>query len=139
MTILINQNLAGVGAGTYTTPTLELQDELADRLSFQLTFGAAGGGTSIDTYVQTSLDGGTTWADAIHFPQNTTTAARSVAGLSAVSSGAAPTAATDGTQTVNTINQGVFGQHWRVKYTVVGGYTSGSLRVDSAGVGLETP
>jgi hypothetical protein len=139
MSILINQNLAGVGAGTYTTPTLELQNELATRMTFQKTFAAAGGGTSLDTYVQTSVDGGTTWTDAIHFAQDTTTAARAVCGLSAVSTAAAPTAATDGAQTVNTINQGMFGQHWRVKYVVVGAYTSGNLRVDASGVGLETP
>jgi len=139
MSILINQNLAGVGAGTYTSSPLELQDETATRLTFQLNFSAATGGTSVDTYVQTSVDGGGTWADAIHFAQSTTTAARALAGLSAVSSAAAPTAATDGTQTVNTINQGVFGPLWRVKYVVVGSYLTGNLRVDSGGVGLETP
>lgn len=141
MTALVNVPLAGLAAGTYASLPLELQtiEGPFQGLTAQLNFAAAGGGTSVDTYVQTSLDGGGTWCDAIHFAQNTLTAARAVAGLSATSSGAAPTAATDGAQTVNTINQGTFGTLWRVKYVIVGAYTSGNLRVDISGASLATP
>ena len=139
MTALLNVPLTGLAAGTYQSLPLELQNELTTQFSLQKTFATATGGTSCDTYVQTSFDGGTTWADVVHFAQDALTATRAVAGVTSVSTAAAPTAATDGAQTVNTINQGLFGPWWRVKYVLVGSYTSGNLRVDSGGAGLRTP
>ena len=34
--------------------------------------GITGGGTTLDVYVQTSMDGGVTWLDIVHFAQFTT-------------------------------------------------------------------
>jgi len=97
------------------------------------TYGA--GGTSVDTFLQTSLDGGGTWADVVHWAQNllASDARPFAATVSAtmLASPAAPIATTDGTSTVNTTVFGVFGMWWRAKYIVAGTYTGlTTLRVD---------
>ena len=141
MTALLNVPLAGVTAGTYVGSTYQIRAQSGEAppptaITAQKTFATATGGTTLDTYLQTSFDGGATWSDVVHFAQDVTTATRAVAGVSAVSTAAAPTAATDAAQTVNTINQGTFGSLWRVKYVTTGTYTGGNLRVDVDGAGL---
>jgi hypothetical protein len=93
-------------------------------MAFQKSFTYGSGGTTVDTYVQTSFDGGNTWADVIHFAQNTTSsdARPFVAWVNNLTASAAPAATTDGTQTVNTTTAGMFGLWWRVKFVSVGTY-----------------
>jgi hypothetical protein len=143
MTAILNVAYGGnLVAGTYLSAVYQVraqsgQAPMPAAFSAQKTFATATGGTTTDTYLQTSFDGGTTWCDVVHFPQNVTAATQVTAGVAAANAAAtAPLAVTDGTQTVNTINQGVFGSLWRVKYITTGTYTSGNLRVDICGMGL---
>jgi hypothetical protein len=124
-------------AGTYTGNPFQIRQSpnyqggpMAVTAQHNFTWGS--GGTSVDTYLQTSLDGGATWADVIHFPQALLASARSVANVSSAVSPATPVTATDaGALAANTINPGIVGAWWRVKYVVVGTYAGGTtLRVD---------
>src|SRR5688572_33372293 len=81
----------------------------------------AGGGTTAKAWVQTSLDGGLTWADIANFAFTTSSAKRAYNLTNvAVTSIATPT---DGTLTDNTAVDGLLGTHFRVKLTTTGTYT----------------
>ena len=84
------------------------------------TYGS--GGTTAKFWLQTSLDGGTTWFDIISHAYTTSTASK----LSAVTCFIAPAtqgaAPTDGSLTDNTINQGIIGDRLRIKVTTTGTY-----------------
>ena len=99
----------------------------------------ATGGTTIDAYVQTSLDEGVTWVDIMNF-HFTTSAAKAIEMCSAylpleTIAGATvtvvnPYTPTDGSLASNTTVQGVLGDRFRVKVTTTGTYTGGtSLQV----------
>jgi hypothetical protein len=101
-------------------------------MTAQQLFTYGSGGTSVDVYVQTSFDGGTTWCDAFHFPQILLASRRDVGAVT--QAGLTPAAATDATLAAATANAGMFGGWWRVKYVVVGTYAGGTtLRVDAFG------
>jgi hypothetical protein len=137
MTALLNVPVPA--AGTYTGSAYQLRVPRAGAnavMTIQETLTVTSGGTSIQVYVQTSFDGGVTWCDAIAFAALATSAARFTAAVVQAALGPA-IAATDGTQTTNTVNAGVFGSWWRVKYVVVGTYVGANLRVDAfSNVGL---
>ena len=88
-------------------------------------FVRAAGGTTVDVYIQTTLDGESTWIDIMNQAFATTTANKiSVVKTDiAVAAGATPT---DGTLTDNTILDGVMGDRIRCKYVVVGTYSGAS-------------
>lgn len=94
-------------------------------------------GTSMQWWLQASFDGGTTWCDAITGFHNT---ANRLAGivLSNPTAGAAPAACTDGTMSVGTsaVQNGIYAGLWRIKYTTVGTWTTGNLRIDAFGNGI---
>jgi hypothetical protein len=94
-------------------------------LSVEAVFVRAGGGTTAKFWVQTSLDGGTTWVDIMCFAFTTTTASaiNSVRTTTAVAANYTPT---DGTLSDNTIKDGILGDRIRLKYTTVGTYTGAS-------------
>jgi hypothetical protein len=101
-------------------------------LTVQANFGYGSGGTSVDVYLQTSLDGGTTWTDIANF-HFTTSAARSIYNLSAATPNTTAVAASDGSLTANSAVDGVLGTRFRCKYTTVGTYAGAtSLAVDIA-------
>ena len=139
MTQLINAVVTA--AGTVAGSAFQIrgtsgQNILPAAMLAQLSFTYGSGGTSIDVYLQTSIDGGTTWADVVHWAQLTTAslARPMLANVSSIpqTAVAAPAATTDGTQTVNTITQGLFGPLWRVKLVSVGTYAGGTtVRVDA--------
>lgn len=84
----------------------------------------AGGGTTAKAWVQTSIDGGTTWVDIANFALTTSTAARMYHLTPvAVTSIATPT---DGTLADNTAVNGLLGDRVRVKLTTTGTYTGAS-------------
>jgi hypothetical protein len=93
-----------------------------------LTYGS--GGTTVKAWVQTSLDGGTTWCDIANFAL-TTASARRVYHLTpvAVTSIATPT---DGTLADNTAVNGILGPLYRVKLTTTGTYAGGTTLVITA-------
>jgi hypothetical protein len=134
-------NAAITVAGTFTGSPYQIrqgpmQAGAPMSLCAQKLFTWGSGGTTLDTYLQTSLDGGNTWNDVVHWAQNAAaTDARSfyvgVNSLTVLPTTGVPVATTDGTQTVNTTNLGLFGHWWRVKYIVVGTYATSTLRVDA--------
>lgn len=92
------------------------------------TYGSAG--TTVKAWLQTSLDGGTTWFDIANFAFTTASASK----LSAITTHIAPVAQaatpTDATLADNTINQGILGDRFRIKLTTTGTYaTSTTLKI----------
>jgi len=88
-----------------------------------LTYGS--GGTSIDAYLQTSLDAGATWIDIAQF-HFTTASARFVYNLSSATPVTAEYTPGDGTLAANTAKDGVLGNMLRVKLASVGTYAGGT-------------
>lgn len=108
-------------------------------LQGNLTYGS--GGTTIDAWVQTSIDGGGTWMDVARFSWSTASARLLLNVSSATSIIAAVTASEGGVGGtplgVNAAKDGIFGSMWRVKYTTVGTYAGGTtLRIDAISSGL---
>ncbi len=119
---LITTAITGdVADGTFN---LDVHDGLC--VEFVFLYGA--GGTNCTAYLQTSLDGGSTWIDVVCF-QATTAAMSRVYNLTnvAVTTGATPG---DAALTANTAVNGIIGPIWRVKVTTTGTYSGAtSLRV----------
>jgi hypothetical protein len=125
---------------TTTTPT-QLPGTPRN-LSIQANFVYGSGGTSVDVYVQTSLDGQVTWTDLcnLHF---TTASERKGANISTCQpqgtpqssatapDGQTPITLTDGSISTNTAQDGILGPYLRVKYQSSGTYAgSTTVRVD---------
>jgi hypothetical protein len=94
---------------------------------FNLIYGS--GGATVDAYLQTSLDGGTTWIDIINF-HGTTAAATKVYNLNSQTPVTTAVAPTDGTMTANTSQDGILGPIYRVKYKSSGTYAATTLAID---------
>ncbi len=93
-------------------------------------FIRAAGGTTCDAWVQTSLDGGSTWMDIANFTFTTTTASK----VAILQRGIAPGALVpaDAALTTDALVDGVIGDRLRVKYTTTGTYSgASSLAVDA--------
>jgi hypothetical protein len=88
-------------------------------------FARAAGGTTLDVFVQTSLDGGQTWMDIMNLTFATTTA-NQVQVVKTDIAVAPTTAPVDGALADDTILDGVLGDRIRVKQIVVGTYTGAS-------------
>jgi hypothetical protein len=121
------------------SPTFQLrgspgQQPLPASITLQANFTYGSGGTTVDAWAQTSLDGGTTWCDVAHFAF-TTAPLRSVTSVTS-SKSFAQAAATDATLTAGTVNDGLFGPLWRVKYTTTGTYAGTTLRIDAFANGI---
>jgi hypothetical protein len=98
-------------------------------LVMEAIFTYGSGGTSAKAWVQTSLDGGTTWVDIACFAFTTSTANK-VATVSARTPVTTVYAPTDGTLGDDTVKDGILGDRVRVKYTTVGTYAdSTALKV----------
>jgi hypothetical protein len=112
-------------AATYTTtPVTNLAGMMY--VVMETIFTRASGGTTLDAYLQTSFDGGTTWVDIMNHSYATT----SLSKMSSVScfpffaaSAYVPLAPGDGALSANTSVQGLLGDRLRLKYVVVGTYT----------------
>jgi hypothetical protein len=111
-------------AVTGVTPGSIMVAGRVESLTLQGTITVAGGGTTAKAWVQTSLDGGVTWADIANFAFTTSTAVRIYhLTYAAVTSIATPT---DGTLADNTAVNGILGEQFRVKLTTTGTYTGAS-------------
>lgn len=101
-------------------------------ITFQAAFTyVADSATSVNAYVQTSVNGGVTWFDVAEFGFTTASATKylNCNGDTAVASAAS---LTDGSLTANTSINGFLGDRYRVKITSVGTYGAGTqLRIDA--------
>ena len=97
----------------------------AKYLAVEAEFNYGSGGTTVDAYVQTSLDGGATWIDIMNF-HFTTTSGNRVSAVVTSTALAANVTPTDGSLTASTILSGLLGDRIRVKYTTTGTYAGGT-------------
>lgn len=119
--ILLAPLTIGAAVGqTTTTPKTDIGG--ANSLLVYGVFLYGAGGTDAIARVQTSIDGGLSWFDIMSFGF-LTAAATKVASVSMNITSAVPTAVTDGTLAVNTVNQGLIGDRIRLKYVTTGTYT----------------
>lgn len=138
MTILLNTTITTAVTASVTTGTqlgtIGARNPQSAIIQGALTYGS--GGTTISAWVQTSIDGGGTWADVANF-SFTTASARFLYNLSALTPVTTQYTALDGTLTANTAKDGLLGQFWRVKYTTTGTYAGSTiLRVDVIARGM---
>ncbi len=91
-------------------------------LAVLATFVYGAGGTAVKVYIQTSLDGGTSWQDIMCLTFTTATAKKYSSVKLDVATGPALTP-TDVTLTDNTIVDGVLGDRVRCKFVSTGTYT----------------
>lgn len=102
-----------------------------DAALIQGNFVYGSGGTTVDAWVQTSVDNAT-WTDVCNF-HFTTASARFLFNVSSVTPVTTEYVPTDGTLTANTSKDGIVGPWWRVKYTTVGTYVGSTLSIDIGG------
>lgn len=111
------------------TSLLQLVDAPSS-IVVQGNFTYGSGGATVDAYLQTSLDGGSTWIDIAQF-HFTTTSARFVYNLNSQTPVTAEYTATDGTLGPNTAKDGIVGPLFQVKLASTGTYAGNtSLQVD---------
>jgi uncharacterized protein YjlB len=122
-------------AGTLLSQVFDTKangQKLPLNMAAQANLAYGSGGTTIDVYIQTSYDQGATWCDVMNF-HFTTANARSVGNVNRQTA-VVPVAATDGSLTANTKNDGVVGRLWRAKVVSVGTYAGNTtLTVDISG------
>lgn len=90
-----------------------------ESLGVYCVFTYGSGGTTCRVWVQTSLDGGTTWIDIADFSHTTSSLTR---GYNISSIAATVTTLTDGALTANTAINGFLGPIYRTKVTSTGTY-----------------
>jgi hypothetical protein len=104
--------------------------EETNGITVQCAFVRGGGGTTAKAYVQTTLDGGTTWIDIASF-SFTTSSLTNVYNLTANTPKTTAVVPTDGTLTANTVVDGLIGTKLRAKYVTTGTYTgTTTLKID---------
>ncbi len=97
-----------------------------NRLALEAIFTyVASAATSVTAYVQTSLDGGTTWIDIANFAFTTSTASKmaNLSGSTPVTTLGTPG---DAALSSNTVVDGIIGDMIAVKYVTVGTYGAGT-------------
>ena len=120
-------NEAITAAVTAVTPDVIQSFDRVESITVQAAFTYGSGGTTTKAWVQSSVDGGTTWFDIANFAFTTSTATRLYhLTAAAVTSIATPT---DGTLADNTSVNGLLGDRFRVKLTTTGTYAATSLVV----------
>ena len=122
-------------AGTSVGPVYQLRGGSSNvELTVSANFTHGTGGTSVDAYIQTSMDGGTTWVDIAEFSFATSTST-ALYNLSSGTPVTSPVTPTDGGLTANTSVNGLLGNLFRVKTIVVGTYSGTSLVVNAISAG----
>jgi len=129
MSTLLDQPITvAVAAQVSGEFTLPIKEHQAKNLTVQVIFTGTGG-TSIDAWLQVSLDAGKTYMDIANV--HLLAAGSKALNLSSMTPAAAVTP-TDGALAVNTQVDGFVGGRFRVKYTSVGTWANGNLKVDVA-------
>jgi hypothetical protein len=114
---------------TQKTTAVPLTNGAFNSALFEAIFTYGSGGTTVDAWVQTSLDGGATFFDVMNF-HFTTASASFIFNISALTSITSEYTPTNGTLASNTCKDGLLGDRWQVLYTTTGTYAgSTSLQV----------
>ena len=137
MTILLNAAITTAVTASVSS-TAQVPGGNPESAIIQGTFTYGSGGTTADAWIQTSVDEGGTWCDVANF-HFTTSSARFLFNLSALTAVTTENTPKDGTLGANTAVDGFLGPLWRVKWTTTGTYAGGTiLRVDMAPRGRMT-
>lgn len=137
MPTLYSATITTAAAGV-TGTVWEFASDVPRNVTLQGNFTYGSGGTSVDVWVQSSLDGGTTWCDIANF-HFTTSSARKVFNLSSLTPVTTQATPTDGTLTANTAVDGLIGGKLRVKVTTVGTYAGNTtLAIDAITARIES-
>jgi hypothetical protein len=120
---------AAVPAAGTTTPTTIIVSGQIKSLTVGGVFTYGSAGTSVDCYVQTSLDQGATWFDIMDMQFLLASAKK--AGVVNWIATQVPAVVTDGTLAANTILSGILGDRIRLKLTVVGAYAGTTLALSA--------
>jgi len=123
MTTLLAPTTITTAVGNITSSTLQFRRGVPRNLTLEGIFTYGSGGTTIDAYVQTSIDGGSTWVDIANF-HFTTASAKAIYNLSSLTPKTTIVAPTDGSLTGNTSVDGIIGTQLRVKYSSTGTYAA---------------
>jgi hypothetical protein len=107
------------------TAAIKLPDA-ARNVVVQGNFTYGSGGTTADAYLQTSIDGGSTWIDIANF-HFTTSSLRAAYNLNGQTPVTTQYTATDGSLSANTAKDGILGPQLRVKYVTTGTYAGGTV------------
>lgn len=118
-------------------PILQTRGSGFRELTVEAVFVYGGsGGTSVDAYVQTSFDGGTTWCDVCNF-HSTTSSASGIYNLSSATPVTSIATPSDGGLSANSAVDGLLGNFFRTKWTSVGTYSAGTtLSINAIAPGL---
>lgn len=95
----------------------------------QANFAYGSGGTTVNAYLQTSLDQGVTWIDIAQF-SFATASARVLYNLNSQTPQTTQVVAKDGALTANTAQDGIVGPQYQVKLVTTGTYVGTTLRID---------
>lgn len=124
---LLTLSIAGALGVTATVP---MKLNAAPRnIAVQGNFTYGSGGTTVNAYLQTTLDGGVTWIDIANF-SFAVASARAVFNLNSQTPIIAPVTPTDGALGANTGKDGILGAQFRVKYVTTGTYVGTTLSID---------
>lgn len=126
---LLNATLAGAVTADVTAGVFAPAIVRVESLTLHATFTRAGGGTTTKAWVQTTLDGGTTWMDIANFAFTTSTAKAAIHLTAAAATIVTPA---DASLADNTVVSGFLGEQFRVKLTTTGTYTGASSIVITA-------
>ena len=126
--IVLMPTTAFTTAATVTGKTFNIGTDVTS-ISIQWIFVRGGGGTTLDAYLQTSLDGGTTWTD-IYNCKKTTTSENTIS-VNIVAA-VVDKDNTDATLADNTAENGIIGSLIRIKFVTTGTYTGTSTIKASA-------
>lgn len=117
---LMSQTTIG-GAGTTTGSSTSIGN--ANYVTVESIFLYGAGGTTVKVYIQTSLDGGTTWVDIAQHAFTTSAASKVSSCTGMIAPAAQALTPGDAALTDNTIIQGVVGDRLRAKVVSAGTYT----------------
>lgn len=124
---LLNESITAAVTGV--TPDVILSFDRVESLTVQAVFTYGSGGTNFKAWVQSSVDGGTTWFDIANFAGTTSSITRLYhLTAAAVTSIATPT---DGSLADNTSVNGLLGDRFRVKLTTTGTYAATTLVISA--------
>lgn len=128
LTILASTTVSASGAGS-AVDGLDLIQSLFG--IFNVSAIPTGGAPTLDVFLQTSPDAGTTWRDIAAF-QFTTSIVVKMFSICGKAAGATTIlAASDAALATNTVVQGPWGDRLRVKYTFAAGGSSGTYTLSA--------